>query len=45
MIGLSGFYPKFVHKFINLNNIIEIGIKKYRKAVLSKKFPKKKHTF
>ena len=45
MLGLSGFYPKFVKKFVNLNNIIEIGIKKYKKAVLGKKFPNKKNTF
>jgi len=45
MLGLSGFYPKFVKKFANLNNIIEIGIKKYKKAVLNKKFPNKKNTF
>ncbi len=45
MLGLSGFYPKFVKKFVNLNNIIEIGIKKYRTAVLQKKFPNKKNTF
>ena len=23
MIGLSGFYPKFVKKYLNLNNLIE----------------------
>ena len=45
MLGLSGFYPRFVKKFVNLNNIIEIGIKKYRKAVINKKFPAKKNTF
>ena len=45
MLGLSGFYPKFVKKFVNLNNIIEIGIKEYRKAVINKKFPNKKNTF
>ena len=45
MLGLSGFYPKFVKKFVNLNNIIEIGIKKYKKAVLNEKFPNKKSTF
>ena len=45
MLGLSGFYPKFVKKFANLNNIIEIGIKKYKKAVLNKKFPSKKNVF
>jgi len=45
MLGLSGFYPKFVKKFANLNNIIEIGVKKYRKAVLNKEFPNKKNIF
>ena len=45
MLGLSGFYPKFVKKFANLHNIIEIGVKKYRKAVISKNFPNKKNTF
>ena len=45
MLGLSGFYPKFIKKFANLNNIIEIGVKKYKKAVLNKKFPSKKNTF
>jgi len=45
MLGLSGFYPMFVKKFVNLNNIIEIGVKKYKKAVLNKKFPNKKNTF
>jgi 3-methyl-2-oxobutanoate hydroxymethyltransferase len=45
MLGLSGFYPKFVKKFANLNNIIEIGIEKYKKAVRNKKFPSKKNTF
>jgi 3-methyl-2-oxobutanoate hydroxymethyltransferase len=45
MLGLSGFYPKFVKKFANLNNIIELGVKKYKKAVVNKKFPSKKNTF
>ena len=45
MIGLSGFYPRFVKKFVNLHNIIEIGVKKYRKAVIDKKFPAKKNIF
>ena len=45
MLGLSGFYPKFVKKFVRLNNIIEKGVQKYNKAVLSKKFPSKKNTF
>tara|TARA_B110001452_G_scaffold144154_1_gene119899 strand:+ start:67 stop:840 length:774 start_codon:yes stop_codon:yes gene_type:complete len=45
MLGLSGFYPRFVKKFVKLNNIIEKGVQKYNKAVLSKKFPSKKNTF
>ena len=45
MLGLSGFYPKFVKKFVNLKNIIEIAVKKYKKAVLTKKFPNKKNTY
>jgi 3-methyl-2-oxobutanoate hydroxymethyltransferase len=45
MLGLSGFYPKFVKKFTNLNNIIEIGVKKYKKAVLNNKFPTKKNSY
>ena len=45
MLGLSGFYPKFVKKFSNLNNIIEKGIQKYNKEVLTKKFPRKKNSF
>ena len=42
MLGLSGFYPRFVKKFARLNNIIEKGVQKYNKAVLTKKFPKQK---
>ena len=45
MLGLSGFYPRFVKKFAKLDNIIENGIQKYKKAVLNKKFPSKKNTF
>ena len=45
MLGLSGFYPRFVKKFLNLKKIIEKGVQKYNKAVLKKKFPSKKNTF
>ena len=45
MLGLSGFYPKFVKKFLRLNNIIEKGVQKYNKAVLTRKFPNKKNNF
>ena len=43
MIGLSGFYPKFVKKYINLNRIIEKAAEKYTREVKLKKFPSKKH--
>ena len=39
MLGLSGFYPKFVKKYLNLNRIIEKAVKKYTRDVKSKKFP------
>ena len=45
MLGLSGFYPRFVKKFARLNNIIEKGVQKYNKAVLTKKFPGNKNKF
>ena len=45
MLGLSGFYPKFVKKFINLNNIIELAVKKYKKDIITKNFPRNKNTF
>ena len=43
IIGLSGFYPKFVKKYINLNTIIEKAVKKYSKEVKTKVFPKNKN--
>ena len=42
MMGLSGFYPKFVKKYQNLNKIIEKSVQKYRSDVLKSIFPKKK---
>ena len=41
-LGLSGFYPKFVKKYVNLNRMIEKAVKKYTREVKLKKFPKKK---
>ena len=45
LLGLSGFYPKFVKKYINLNKIIEKAIQKYKKEVTEKIFPNKKNSF
>ena len=39
MLGISGFYPKFVKKYVNLNRIIEKAVKKYSRDVKLKKFP------
>jgi 3-methyl-2-oxobutanoate hydroxymethyltransferase len=41
MLGVSGFYPKFVKKYANLNRLIEIAVKKYSRDVILKKFPTK----
>jgi len=43
VLGLSGFYPKFVKKYINLNSIIEKAVKQYSKEVKAKIFPKNKN--
>ena len=43
MLGLSGFYPKFVKKYANLNRLIEKAVKKYTRDVKLKKFPSKKY--
>ena len=43
MLGLSGFYPKFVKKYSNLNRIIEKAVKKYTREVKLKNFPSKKY--
>ena len=41
MLGISGFYPKFVKKYANLNRIIEKAVKKYTSEVKSSRFPAK----
>ena len=43
MLGLSGFYPKFVKKYTFLDRIIEKAVKKYTKEVKQVKFPSKKN--
>ncbi len=43
MLGISGFYPKFVKKYIKLDRIIEKAVKKYTREVKLQKFPTKKN--
>jgi len=45
MLGLSGFYPKFVKKYVNLNRLIEKAVKKYSRDVKLSKFPSKNNFF
>ena len=40
MLGMSGFYPKFVKKYAEINRIIEKAVKKYSREVRLKKFPR-----
>ena len=43
ILGLSGFYPKFVKKYVNLNTVIEKAVKKYSKEVKNRQFPQNKN--
>ena len=43
MLGISGFYPKFVKKYANLNRVIEKAVKKYSREVKLNKFPSTKN--
>ena len=43
MLGISGFYPKFVKKFTHLNIIIEKAVKKYARDVRLRVFPSTKN--
>ena len=45
ILGLSGFSPKFVKKYINLNKLIEKGVQKYKSDVNKKIFPKKINSY
>ena len=45
LIGLSGFYPKFVKKYFNMSKYLDQSIKKFKKDVIKSKFPKKNNTY
>ena len=45
LIGLSGFKPKFVKKYINLKKILEKTFTKFKTEVLKSKFPAKKNSY
>ena len=45
MLGLSGFYPRFVKKYLNLDKLILKAIKNYNQDVKKRNFPEKKHTY
>ena len=45
MLGISGFYPKFVKKYVQLDRVIEKAVKKYTREVKTRKFPSKKNIF
>ncbi len=45
LIGLSGFYPKFVKKYISLEKILNKVIKKFRNDVIRNSFPKISNTY
>ncbi len=43
MLGISGFYPKFVKKYAALDIVIEKAVKKFTKDVKQIRFPQKKN--
>tara|TARA_Y100001958_G_C21227277_1_gene552738 strand:+ start:551 stop:1333 length:783 start_codon:yes stop_codon:yes gene_type:complete len=45
LIGISGFKPKFVKKFINLKKILNKTFYKFKKDVLKEKFPTKNNSY
>jgi len=45
IIGLSGFYPKFVKRYVNMKNIIKKAVKSFSKDVKTRKFPNNRTSF
>ena len=44
MLGISGFYPKFVKKYVLLDKVIAKAVKKYSREVKLETFPSNKNT-
>ena len=45
LLGLNETNIRFVKKFVNLKKIINQGIKKFKKEVISKKYPSKRYSY
>jgi len=45
LVGLNETKIRFVKKFVNLKKLINQGIKKFKKEVISKKYPSKKYSY
>ena len=45
LIGLNETKIKFVKKFGNIKKSIQLAVKRFRKDVLNKKYPRKKHSY
>ena len=45
LIGLSGFYPKFVKKYANLEKVLNNAFNKFKNDVLRCKFPTRSNTY
>jgi len=45
MLGLNNVNIKFVKKFANIKKVIKEGVKKFKKEILSKKYPTKKYSY
>ena len=45
MLGLSNFTPRFVKKYLNMRNIINKSVSKYKQDVIKKNFPSKQYIY
>ena len=45
ILGLSGFYPKFVKKYVKLDKLVSKAVNKYKNEVKRVSFPKKNNSF